>query len=83
MLVTSGAWTPGLLARLHGRLRPVAQTMLYLRPADAVPFRSPLLPTWAFEAVVAPAATQRNCWRSTPVARALIRRSLLQGLAPT
>ena len=47
VLVACGAWTPVLLPELSQVLRPVAQPVVHLAPADAGPYRAPHFPVWA------------------------------------
>ncbi len=47
VLLAAGAWTPSLLPELSDRMWPVAQPVLYFRPADPRPFRAPSFPVWA------------------------------------
>lgn len=46
-VVAAGAWTPGLVPGLAGRMWPVGQPVLHLRVADPSRWSPPSFPVWA------------------------------------
>lgn len=46
VVVAAGVWTPRLIPELQDMMTPVAQTLMYLRPALPERFRPPFFPPW-------------------------------------